>query len=186
MSRCPPHCCMGCREEVRQEQIIHKAEIWWRESCSARLMPEILPDLEEEDSKDADCPELVELEDRDCIFAIGLLPPATEIRAGSTISQHLAKAFKLNSEASTPPNCAIPNYLKEFKDVFSKESFDTLPEPKQWDHAVELVSGEKATYCKVYPLSLAEQKKLDEFLGENLESGHIQPSKSLMASLLNE
>ena len=88
MSRCPPCCCTGCREEVRQEQIICKAEIWQKESCSARLMPEILPDLEEEDFEDMDCPELVELGDEDCIFAISLLPPATEIRAGSTTVAH--------------------------------------------------------------------------------------------------
>ena len=173
MIRCPPRCCMGCREEVRQEWIIRKAEIWRKESCSAGPLLGILPDSEEEDSEDADCPELVELEDGDCIFATGLLPPAAEIRAGSTISQCLAKAFKLNSEASAPPNHAIPNYLKEFKDVFSKESFDTLPEPKQWDHAVELVPEEKATNCKVYPLSPAEKKELDKFLRENLESGQI-------------
>ena len=145
-------------------------------------MPEILSDSEEEDSEDGDFPELIELEDRDRIFAIGLIPPAAEIRASSTISQRLAKAFKLNSEASTPPNRAIPSYLKEFEDVFSKESFDTLPELKQWDHAIELVPGEKATNCKVYPLSPLEQKELDKFLRENLESGQIQPSKSLMAS----
>ena len=126
--------------------------------------------MEEEDSKDRDCLELVELGDGDCIFAIGLLPPAAEIRAGSTISQCLAEAFKSNSEASAPPNHAIPNYLKEFEDVFSKESSDTLPELKQWDHAVELIPGEKATNCKVYPL---EQKELDEFLKDNLESGRI-------------
>jgi len=36
--------------------------------------------------------------------------------------------------------------------------------------------------CKVYPLSTSEQKELDAFLKENLESGRIQPSKSLMAA----
>ena len=148
-----------------------QGQVWWKETCSAGPTPELLPDSEEEDSKDADCPELVELEDRDHIFAISLLPPAAEIRASSTILQHLAKAFKLNSEASASSNCAIPNYLKEFEDVFSKESFDTLPELKQWDHAVELVPGEKATNCKVYPLFPAEQEELDKFLRENLEGG---------------
>ena len=173
MSRCLLHCCTGCREEVRQEQIICKAEIWWKETCFTRLMPELLSDLEEKDSEDVDCPELAELKDRDRISAIGLLPPAMEIRDGSTILQHLAKAFKLNSKASAPPDHTIFNYLKEFKDVFSKESFDTLPELKQWDHAVELVPREKTTNCKVYPLSPAEQKELDEFLRENLESSQI-------------
>lgn len=100
-------------------------------------MLELLPDLDEEDCEDTDCLELVQLEDGDHIFTIGLLPPAEEIRAGSAISQCLAKAFKLNSKASAPLGCAIPDYLKEFEDVFSKESFDNLPELKQWDHAIE-------------------------------------------------
>ena len=44
--------------------------------------------------------------------------------------------------------------------------------------------GSKPTGCKIYPLSLVEQKELDAFLKENLETGQIQPSKSLMSSLV--
>jgi hypothetical protein len=36
--------------------------------------------------------------------------------------------------------------------------------------------------CKIYPLSVTEQGKLNEFLEENLKSGRIRPSKSPMAS----
>jgi hypothetical protein len=36
--------------------------------------------------------------------------------------------------------------------------------------------------CKIYPLNPEEQGQLDEFLKEQLETGRIQPSKSLMAS----
>ena len=36
--------------------------------------------------------------------------------------------------------------------------------------------------CKVYPLTPTEQKKLDEFLDDNLQKGYIRPSKSPMAS----
>jgi len=36
---------------------------------------------------------------------------------------------------------------KEFDSVFSKESFDALTESKKWDHAVELIPGEKASNC---------------------------------------
>jgi hypothetical protein len=36
--------------------------------------------------------------------------------------------------------------------------------------------------CKIYPLNPSEQKQLDEFLKEQLETGRIQPSKSPMAS----
>ena len=76
----------------------------------------------------------------------------------------------------------IPPYLHEFHSVFSKESFNDLPESRPWDHAVELQPNTNPKGCKVYPLSASEQKELDAFLKENLESGHIQPSKSPMAS----
>ena len=38
------------------------------------------------------------------------------------------------------------------------------------------------TDCKIYPLNPTKQKQLDEFLKEQLETGRIQSSKSLMAS----
>ena len=47
----------------------------------------------------------------------------------------------------------ILDYLQEFEDVFSKKSFDALPEQKVWDHAIELEPGSKPSNCKVYPLS---------------------------------
>jgi len=105
-----------------------------------------------------------------------------EIRATSSVSQCLAEAFKRNSEASTPSGQSVLEYLKEFDSIFSKESFNALPESKKWDHAVKLIPGEKASNCKVYPLALTEQKELDQFLKENLETGRICLSKSLMAS----
>jgi hypothetical protein len=78
----------------------------------------------------------------------------------------------------------IPPHLRNFQSVFSKESFDDLPESKPWDHAIELVADAAPKSCKVYPLAASEQKELDAFLKENLESGQICPSKSPMASLV--
>ena len=100
------------------------------------------------------------LEEEDYILATGLLPPPspTDIRASSTISQCLAEAFKVNSEAESPP---ILEYLKEFTSVFSKKSCDVLPEPKEWDHAIKIIPRSKASNCKVYPLSPSDQKELD-------------------------
>ena len=103
-----------------------------------------------------------------------------DIRALSTISQRLVEAFQTNSEALSPVLDYM--YLKEFMSVFSKQSFDTLPEPREWDHAMELIPGSKPSGCKIYPLSPTEQKELDVFLKENLETGQIQPSKSLILS----
>ena len=67
----------------------------------------------------------------------------------------------------------VLEYLKEFTSVFSKQSFDVLLELKEWDHTMELIPGSKPSACKVYPLSPAEQKELDVFLKENLETGQI-------------
>ena len=148
--------------------------------CSAGSLPTIDHDSEAENSDDSDLgsPPL-SMEEGDRILATGLLPhPPMDIRASSTISQRLAEAHQANMEALNP----VPEYLKEFTSVFSKQSFDTLPEPKEWDHAVELVPSSKPTSCKIYPLSPTEQKELDVFLKENLETGWIQPSKSPILS----
>ena len=181
MSQCPPRCCSGCREELWQERIIWKAEIRRIDICSAGLTLEVDHDSEDDsepdtvDSED----EPISIEEGDWILATGLLPPPLmEICTLSTISQRLAEAFQTNIEATTP----VPEYLKEFTSVFSKQTFDVLPEPKEWDHAVELIPGSKPSGCKIYPLSPTEQKELDMFLKENLETGQIWPSKSPMLS----
>jgi len=160
------------------ERIAHKAKIQQAEAVSNGPAPELHTDSEEEEPEEAEEP----IEPGDRIFAIGLVPAPVEIRATSSVSQRLAEAFKRNSEASAPSGRSVPEYLKEFDSVFSKESFDVLPESKKWDHAVELIPGEKASNCKVYPLAPTEQKELDQFLKENLETGRIHPSKSPMAS----
>ena len=74
-----------------------------------------------------------------------------------------------------------PHYL-EYREVFDKADFDTLPERRPWDHAIELTADFKPIDCKVYPLTELEQVALEEFLHENLRTGHIRTSKSPMAS----
>jgi len=181
MSRCQGSCCSGCRDELREERKARKAEARRIAECTAGDLPDLVRDDEDdEDDEDEGDPEF---EDGDRVFASGLHAPPENLRATSTISQRLAEAFKRNSEPSeSATDEGIPSYLKEYHSVFSKESFDTLPEPKPWDHAIELVPGENAKGCKVYPLSPSEQKELDVFIKENLETGRIRPSKSPMAS----
>ena len=108
MSRCPPRCCSGCRDEARVERITQKAEIRWTEAVSDGPVLELHTDSEEEEPKEAEEP----IETGDCIFAIGLVPAPAEIQATSSVSQRLAEAFKHNSEASTPSGWSIPEYLK--------------------------------------------------------------------------
>ena len=78
----------------------------------------------------------------------------------------------------------LPNPYLGFQDMFSKESFNALPERKQWDHAIDLKPESQPFSVKVYLISPVEQKELDDFLKENLSGGHICPSKSPMASLV--
>jgi hypothetical protein len=180
MSQCPPCCCAVCREDAWQEQITHKAQVHRQETCSDGPISKFHDDLEDTEDSDneAEC-----IDQGDQIFASGLLPPSPleDICASSTISTCLAEAFKANLEAISP---LILDYLKEFSDIFSKKFFDTLPKHKQWDHAIELVPGEKPTSCKIYPLAPSEQKELNAFLKKNLETGRIRLSKSSMSSLV--
>jgi hypothetical protein len=76
----------------------------------------------------------------------------------------------------------MPSHFHDFEDLFTKSSFNHLPDHKIWDHAIELVSGAKLSSCKVYSLAPNEQSEMDEFIYENLRSGQICPSKSPMAS----
>src|SRR6266481_8165672 len=78
----------------------------------------------------------------------------------------------------------LPRPYQAYQDIFSKESFDELPERRQWDHAIELFPDTQPFSMKVYPLSPVEQKELNSFLEENLRTSQIHPSKSPMASLV--
>jgi Reverse transcriptase (RNA-dependent DNA polymerase) len=79
----------------------------------------------------------------------------------------------------------VPEEFRDFRDVFSKDSFDQLPQRKPWDHHIEFKEGTQLPPpAKLFPLSPNKQKELDDFLKENLASGRIRPSKSPMAALV--
>jgi len=137
--------------------------------CRPGPFPEHVEDSEEDETPLRICE--VEYEPGNRLFMMRILvePTIEDLRATSTISQKLAEGARRASETwkglPTLPNCA-----KGFESVFSKEDFDILPEHRQWDHAIELISGSEPKSSKVYPLSLVEQKELDSFLEENLRT----------------
>src|SRR5215475_2256717 len=179
MSRCPARC-RTCHEEVRHEKKVRSKESERIRTCREGAFPK--PTIEEVDDEDEDDEDEL-LEEGDRVFMTVLEPEAEHVRASSNISQRLAEAFHRNNASKQSSfHHAVPDYLQEFEDVFSKASFDTLPDRKPWDHAIELIPDAKTSYCKVYPLSPNEQVELDEFLQENLATGRIRPSKSPMAS----
>jgi hypothetical protein len=91
----------------------------------------------------------------------------------------VAEAYTWNS---VPTGTDVPPWATDFSDVFNKESFDSLPEKRAWDHTNELVPDAKPANCKVYPISPLKQKELDAFIAEGLSTGCIRPSKSPMVS----
>ena len=105
------------------------------------------------------------------------------IHVTTMISTQLAEAAKEDTP-TTKLKEMLPKPYLSFQDIFSKESFDELPEWRQWDHMIDLKPEcQPFSICmKVYLMSLIEQKELNDFLKENLSSGHICPSKSVMAS----
>src|ERR1700761_2377603 len=198
--------CGKCKEEVRSDirnlRLKREAEARERKQqerdrkrcCSgpAPRVEELENDDEEEDEDESDTPPTfgcdiddefpddVQIAEGDRVFMTSLWPEQEFIRATSTFSQRLAEAYAKNAPRSVKDN--LPAHFYDFQDVFAKESFDVLPDRKPWDHAIELVPDAKPVNCKVYPVSPAEQKPLDEFIAENLCTGRIRPSKSPMAS----
>src|SRR5438477_2465905 len=81
-------------------------------------------------------------------------------------------------------NEQLPDWLKDFKDVFEPQSFDQLPPHRPgFDHEIKLKSDAPLiSPQKVYPLSPAQRQLVREFLDENLRTGRIRPSQSPYAA----
>jgi len=180
MNRCSPQY-EGCRI-IRKEQTSRKRmETRALNVCQSGPSPEYAEDSEEDEApvqtREA------EYEPGDRLFMTRILPDATaeDLHATSTTSQKLAERAHRSAEAQKE-SFILPDYVRGFESVFAKEDFNVLPEHRQWDHAIELIPGSEPKSSKVYPLSLVEQKELDSFLEENLHTGRIHPSKSLMAA----
>ncbi len=146
--------------------------LFGRCSCAGNTFS--LPDSDPDDKWDE------ELEEGDTILAIRMDEELI------ICSVHHANELAAAANAGKPKRTfeeIVPKDYHSFRDLFSKESFDKLPERRPWDHAIKLTPNAKLTLdCKVYPLNRNEQEQLDIFLDENLESGRIRPSKSPFAS----
>ena len=102
--------------------------------------------------------------------------------AGYSLSQDIA----IQQNAARPIQTfedIVPEYYRDFTDVFLEEESQRLPKHQSWDHTIDLEPGAQ-THWKVrtYPMSPAEQVKMDKFLDEHIEKGYLKPSKSLMVS----
>jgi len=70
----------------------------------------------------------------------------------------------------------IPSCYAPFSDVFCPRRAAQLPPHRPWDCAIDLISGESVPRSKIYPLSLPEQKAMEEYIEEALKQGYIVSS----------
>jgi hypothetical protein len=119
----------------------------------------------------------IEEDDRVFMMMVHLVNPHHFIHALSTVSGRLAEAFAKNSKLKGFEDIVLTS-LHTYADVFSKTAFDSLPERRKWDHAIELEHEPSPRFCKVYPMTLTEQTEMDAFLEEALATGCIRQSKS--------
>jgi hypothetical protein len=115
------------------------------------------------------------IEEDDCVFTAVVHPvdPHHFVHASSTVSGRLAEAFAKNSEPKGFGDI-VPTLLHSYADVFSETAFDSLPERRKWDHAIELEREPSPGFRKVYPMTLTEQTEMDAFLEEALATGRIR------------
>jgi hypothetical protein len=119
----------------------------------------------------------IEEGDRVFMAMVHLVDPHHFVCASSMVSGRLAEAFAKNSQPKGFEDI-VPTSLHTYADVFSETAFDTLPEHRKWDHTIELEHEPSPGSCKVHPMTLIEQTKMDTFLEEALATGRIRQSKS--------
>ena len=129
MSRCKSQC-HTCtvdtqKETLQERKIRHKIH-----QCQAGPFPQPESDSEKEDGQAVLQANLantfpdIEIHPTDHLFAWCAPEGVYHVRAMGNVSQCLAEA----AGQAKPTNSNLPEHLAEFKDVFSKLSFDQLPD----------------------------------------------------------
>jgi hypothetical protein len=119
----------------------------------------------------------IEENDRVFMAMVHLVDPHYFVRASSTVSKRLAEAFAKNSKLKGFEDTVLTS-LHTYADIFSETAFNSLPEHRKWDHAIELEYEPSPRFHKVYPMTLTEQTEMDTFLEKALATGRIRQSKS--------
>ncbi|KAK3526942.1 hypothetical protein QTP86_004713 [Hemibagrus guttatus] len=76
----------------------------------------------------------------------------------------------------------IPTCYAPFSDIFCPKRASKLPSHRPWDCAIDLLPGEPVPRERIYPLSIPEEKAMEEYIKEALAQGYIRPSTSPAAS----
>jgi hypothetical protein len=198
MSRCPIQC-STCRVEDKHEAKIQKSMTSQINACQSGAFPTMVEEDEDEsphvntdetdeevqdtclafdDNLDSEVDNFtIEEDDRIFMTMVHLVNPHHCVHTLSMVSGCLAEAFAKNSKPKGFEDI-VPTSLHVYANVFSEMAFDSLPERRKWDHAIELEREPSPGFCKVYLMTLTEQTEMDTFLEEVLATGRIRQSKS--------
>ena len=84
----------------------------------------------------------------------------------TTLSKELAIAAH-KEEVVLPPQYST------YADVFSEQTFDTLPPRRDFDHAIDLKESFVPKVAKLYPLNPEELAACQAFVDKNMKTGRI-------------
>jgi hypothetical protein len=97
----------------------------------------------------------IEEDDRIFMAMVHLVDPHYFVHASSMVSRCLVEVFAKNSKPKDFEDI-VPTSLHIYADVFSETAFDSLPECRKWDHAIELEHEPSPGFRKVYLMTLTE------------------------------
>jgi hypothetical protein len=100
---------------------------------------------------------------------------------GVPLSECLPQMTEYINNATTK-EVVIPNWCKDFEDIFSEKTHDRLPPHQSYDHTIELKPSFTPKVAKVYALNPTEREACKAFVDEHLKTGWIVPSKSPQAA----
>jgi hypothetical protein len=101
----------------------------------------------------------IEEDDHVFMVMVHLVDPHHFVRASSMVSRCLVEAFAKNSKPKGFEDI-VPTSLHTYANVFSETAFDSFPERRKWDHAIELEREPSPGFRKVYPMTLTEQTEI--------------------------
>jgi hypothetical protein len=91
----------------------------------------------------------IEEDDRIFMAMVHAVDPHHFVCASSMVSRRLAEAFAKNSKLKGFEDIVLTS-LHTYADIFSETAFDSLPERRKWDHAIELECEPSPRFRKVY------------------------------------
>src|SRR5262249_29526769 len=137
----------------------HDLKLDWKEGTMELLQDTTLSARAVDEHRPRD--ELDPYEELISSISLNPIPSSTSIHS-------ISKDHSRSTTVEQDMQAFVPPEYWEFKDVFLKTNFDSLPPHSEFDHAINLKDSFKPQKSKIYSISPREQVELDSFIEENL------------------